>query len=562
MKNIYKIFIVLGMVLFLTNCTENFNEINTKPDSFTQDEVSAKYFLTSPQFNLYAPSRYPYWRAHLIHVDRYSGQVCFGMNQSWWSDELGYSYSSGYTDAAWGWLAGYIGGLDNFMKMTDVGGEFENQYMYAIGQIMRGLYYQMYTDVFGMIPYSEATNPDIVLPKFDEQKVIYQGLIAELDAAMATIGEAVSSGANVDDVGANDLYCGGDMQKWKKLANSLKLRLAMRAYGAPGADFAAGAISQALSSPLLETSADNVMMKKDEEISQWGSAAYGDVWYNFGAGSDWTMGKTLIDVLRNNNDPRLSKYAKPAKGGTYTMEKPTEGDEVEKYDKRVNYILSVLDDAGVEYTTELDGENVVVTMPENVYYVGQPTRLNGKIKPFVKYELFSTPSEEVIQRKNSGTIRSELIFSSAEAFFLRAEAAVRGLGSGNANDLYQEGIRQAMKLWGVGDGDIDTYLANEAFAQLTGTEEEQIEKIATQRWVVSFTDGFEAWAVVRDMGYPSELANGVEDIDIFGLGDINGNYPQRMRFGNDAANKNGANYNAAVSSQGPDVQDTKLWWAK
>ena len=64
------------------------------------------------------------------------------------------------------------------------------------------------------------------------------------------------------------------------------------------------------------------------------------------------------------------------------------------------------------------------------------------------------------------------------------------------------------------------------------------------------------------MGYPSELANGVEDIDIFGLGDINGNYPQRMRFGNDAANKNGANYNAAVSSQGPDVQDTKLWWAK
>ncbi|MBT6763872.1 MAG: SusD/RagB family nutrient-binding outer membrane lipoprotein, partial [Prolixibacteraceae bacterium] len=214
------------------------------------------------------------------------------------------------------------------------------------------------------------------------------------------------------------------------------------------------------------------------------------------------------------------------------------------------------------YTTELDGENVVVTMPENVYYVGQPTRLNGKIKPFVKYELFSTPSEEVIQRKNSGTIRSELIFSSAEAFFLRAEAAVRGLGSGNANDLYQEGIRQAMKLWGVGDGDIDTYLANEAFAQLTGTEEEQIEKIATQRWVVSFTDGFEAWAVVRDMGYPSELANGVEDIDIFGLGDINGNYPQRMRFGNDAANKNGANYNAAVSSQGPDVQDTKLWWAK
>ncbi len=561
MKNIIKIFIVFAAVTLMSSCTENFNDMNTKPDSFTQEEVSAKFFITGPQFWLYAPNRYPYWRAHLIHVDRYSGQVCFGMNRSWWSDELGYSYHSSYTDAAWGWLSGYIGGLDNFMKMTKTGGEFENEYMYAMAQIMHGLYFQMYTDVFGMIPYTEVADPDIVLPKFDDQKVIYQGIIAELDAAMATIGDAPSTGANVDDVGANDIYCNGDLQKWKRLANTLKLRLAMRAYGAPGADFAQTAINEALNAPLLDGAADNVMMKKDEEISQWGSAAYGDVWYNFGAGSDWTIGKTLIDVLRNNNDPRLPKYAKPAKGGTYTMEKPTEGDEVAKYEKRVNFILSILDGAGVDYTTEMDGENVVVIMPENVYYVGQPTRLNGKIKPFVKYEFFSTPTDEVIERKNAGPIRSELIMSSAEAYFLQAEAALNGMG-GSAQDLYQDGIRQAMKLWGVGDGDIETYIANESFALLNGTTEENLEKVATQRWVAAYTDGFEAWAIVRDSGYPTELAEGVEDIDIYGLGDINGNYPQRMRYGNAAANKNGENYAAAVAKQGPDVQDTKLWWAK
>lgn len=561
MKNIIKIFIVFAAVTFMSSCTSDFNEMNTKPDSFTQEEVSAKFFITRPQFRLYAPDRYPYWRAHIIHVDRYSGQICFGMNASWWSDELGYSYSSGYTDAAWGWLAGYIGDLDNFMKMTDVGGEFENEYMYAMAQIMHGLYFQMYTDVFGMIPFTEVADPDIVLPKFDDQKVIYEGIIAELDAAMATIGDETSTGSNVNDVGANDIFCNGDLQKWKRLANTLKLRLAMRAYGAPGADFATAAISQAMSAPLLEGAADNVMMKKDNEISQWGSAAYGDVWYNFGAGSDWTLGKTLIDVLRDNNDPRLSIYAKPAKGGTFTMEKPTEGDEVAKYDKRVNFILSVLDDAGVDYTTELDGENVVVTMPENVYYVGQPTRLNGKIKPFVKYEFFSTPADEIIERKNGGPIRSELIMSSAEANFLLAEAALNGMG-GDAQGLYQEGIRQAMKLWGVGDGDIDNYLAIESFALLNGTVDENLEKVANQRWIAAFTDGFEAWAIVRDSGYPKELAEGVDDIDIYGLGDINGNYPQRMRYGNDAANKNGENYAAAVSKQGPDVQDTKIWWAK
>jgi len=561
MKNIIKIFIVFFAIVTMSACTGDFNEINTKPDSFTQDEVSAKYFLTGPQFNLYGQSRYAYWRANLIHSDRYAGQFCFGMKGSWWSDELGYSYHSAYTDAAWGWLAGYIGGVDNFMKMTDVGGEFENEYMYAMAQIMRGLYYQMYTDVFGMIPYTEATDPDIVLPKFDEQKVIYQGLIAELNEAMATIGNATSTGVNVNDVGSNDIYCGGDLQKWKRMANTLKLRLAMRAHGAPGAGFAKTAMTEALAAPLLEGSSDNVMMKKDNEISQWGSAAYGDIWYNFGTGSDWTVGKTLIDALRNNNDPRLDKYAKPAKGGVVTLEKP-DGPEADKHDKRVEYMLGVLDDAGVEYIrTNKEGGDVEISMPENVYFVGQPTRLNGKTNPYTAYQFFSTPANAIIERKNAGPIRSELIMSSAEASFLRAEAALKGVGSG-AQDHYQEGIRQAMKLWGVGDGDIDNYLATEPYALLNGTQEENLEKIATQRWVAAYTDGFEAWAIVRDMGYPSELAEGVSDIDIFGLGDINGHYPQRMRYGNAAANKNGDNYNAALGIQGPDVQDTKLWWAK
>ena len=566
MKNIYKIFIVFGIMLIAGACTERFNEINTKPDSFTQDEVSAKFFITSPQVRLMAPDRYPYWRAHLIHVDRYAGHVCFGFVGCWWSDELGYSYSSGYTDAAWNWLAGYIGGLDNFMKMTQQGGEFENQYMYAIGQIIKGYYFQQYTDVFGMIPYSEATNPDITLPKFDSQAQIYEGIIAELDEAMATIGSEATTGVGVDDVGVNDVFCGGDLQKWKKMANTLKLRLAMRAQGAVGATFAEAAITEAMAAPLLSTEADNVMMAKDFEISQWSSACYGDVWYNFGLGSNWTMGKTLIDALRDNNDPRLSHYAQPAAGGTKTFTLP-DGPEAALFPKRVDFICDVLDDAGVSYTrTDNPDQSVTIDMPVNAYYVGQPTRLNGKTYDFAAYEFFSIPTEDVIAAKNSGKdIRAELVMSTAEAYFLQAEAVVKGLASGGAGvaqNLYQDGIRYAMKLWGVGDGDIDTFIGNEDMALLNGTEEENLEKIATQRWIASYTDGFEGFAIVRDMGYPAELWNGVSDVDIYGLGDINGAYPQRMRYGNSAANNNPTNYAAAVAAQGADLQDTKLWWAK
>ena len=244
MKTIKIIFVGLVLAFGLFSCTKDFVEINTNPNAILPEEASARYFITNPQYQLYAPSRYPYWRAHLIHVDRYAGHFTFGHHGSWWSDELGYSYSSSYTDASWDWMEGYLGGLDNFMKLTDVGGDFENPLMYATGQIMKGLYYQMFTDIFGEIPYSEAANPDIDLPKFDTQIEIYTGIIADLDAAMATIGSSVSTGDGVEDLGNNDLYCGGDLQKWKKLANTLKLRIATRAYGATGDNFAGDAIKK------------------------------------------------------------------------------------------------------------------------------------------------------------------------------------------------------------------------------------------------------------------------------------------------------------------------------
>lgn len=561
MSRLNKCLVLMMLGVLLTQCTKDFNEINIRPDAFTSDEVSGKFFLTQPQYKLFAPDRYPYWRAHLIHTDRYAGHFTFGFRGSWWSDGLGYTYNSGYTDAAWDWLEGYIGGLDNYMRNVQKGGEFENQYMEAIGKVMRGLYFQMFTDVFGMVPYTEATNPDIILPKFDGQAVIYQGLIAELNDAMNTIGDAERTGVNVDDVGENDLYYGGDLQKWKKLANTLKLRLAMRALGAPNASFAEAAISEALSQPLLETEGDNCLLPKDEVITQWDAACYGDIWYNFGTGSDWTVGKTLVDYLRNNNDPRLPMYAKPAKGGEVFLEKP-DGPEAAQFDKRVNFILGVLDEAGVEYTRSDADDGVTVAMPENTYYVGQPTRLNAETNPIAAYEFFSTPAEIVIRAKNSGEIFPEIVLATAQAYFLRAEASVRGLGGDDAAAMYQAGIEHAMKLWGVSDDEIATYLAEAPLAQLTGTQEQMIEKIAIQRWIASYTDGFEGWAIVRDYGYPAELAEGVSDPDIFSLGDINGKYPQRLRYGNNAVNTNGANVDAANAVQGPNLQSTKLWWAK
>jgi len=457
--------------------------------------------------------------------------------------------------------------IDNYLKMTDTGGDFENPKMYAMGLVIKSLYFQIFTDAFGEIPYSETGNADIALPKFDTQKEIYQGIIAQLDEAMTLIGDATVTGEGIQNVGANDLYFAGDLQKWKKLANSLKLRIAMRAYGATGADFAQTAITQALAAPLLSEATENAMMKKDNIISKWASDSYGNILFDYGglhAGATWAASETLIAYLRDNNDPRLSKYARPSEGGTFEFAKPTDATELALFPKRIDYIFNTLKDVAGDDVTRVDGEtSVTITLAANKYYIGQPTRLNGKIKSMVRFEFFSAPAQHVIQRADgSAPIREELIFGAAETHFLKAEAIVKGIVTGDENAAYQTGIRRSMESWGVAEGDIATFLANQSMAQLTGTTAEKLEKIGVQRWLAAYTDGIEAWSIVRKTGYPSELANGVSDLDIFGLGDLNGAYPSRMRYGTSAASKNGANLTTAIGRQGADLMNTKLWWNK
>ncbi|MBL3656726.1 SusD/RagB family nutrient-binding outer membrane lipoprotein [Fulvivirga sediminis] len=560
MKSIYYIMLVSMILAF--SCTSDFDEINQEPGVLHPEEAaSGRYYLTNPEYKLFAPDRFPYWRGPLLHGDRYAGHFTTGFDGCWWTGELGYSYDAAYTDATWDWLAGYVRYIDEYLDLTVKGGVLENEKMYAVGLILRGLYYQKYSDIFGEVPYSEAGVVDILSPKFDTHREIYAGVIQELNTAMEIIGDATTTGEALQDLGENDLYYGGDLQKWKKLANTLKLRMALRALGAEGADFADAAIKEALNNPLVELPEESALLKKDNVIDQFTSAVYGDVWHNFGLGSNWTVSKHLIDFLRDNGDPRLQKYAAPAIGGVCLMPKPSSAAE----QKAVDLMLSNLDDAGVIYTrkdTTVSGESKInIRMASNTYYVGQPARLNITSFYFANYNFFSIPSERIIMPKNSGDIFPEIILAAGEAYFLRAEAAVRGYG-GDANALFQEGIRQSMLLWEVEDAAISDYIANSAMATLTGTDEEMLEKINTQRWVADYTDGFEAWAVVRKSGYPTHVAAGVDDPEIYGFGELNGAYPQRMRYGSNEVSTNGNNLQEALSRQGADLQSTTLWWAK
>ena len=399
--------IVCLSLIFAVSCTDDFNEINEQPDALSVSDVSAKFFVTNIQKGLFKPVAGALWFGQIFHQDQYAGQHSGGHSQYAWDGNFGWEYTSWLQEGTNGWLAGYNSSLTSYLKQVGEGGALENDQYFAIGLIMKGLYYQLYTDQVGMIPYSEASDPDIKLPKYDEQIDIYKGVIAELNEAISLIGSNTTTGEGVNLLRENDVIFNGDMQKWKQLANSLKLRMALRAHGAPGEDFASAAVSEAISSGVLADS-DALFESYNEVSNIWVEhSSYGDIYYGFGAAGQWKMGEPLINALSSNNDPRLSFMSKPSPGGTVTL------DITEASDKQIAFLKSTLDNAGLvldtDYTWTQTSSELTITMAENTNYVGLPLRLSPNIKGLFNGNLFSDPADIVVNKSNEGKEISPLL---------------------------------------------------------------------------------------------------------------------------------------------------------
>ena len=566
MKN--KILIICSSFFIATmlSCTDDFNEINTQPDALSTDDISAKFFVTNIQQKLLRPTMIPLWFGDVIQPDQFSGQTANGWAGSDWDGDLGWLYNSTYQDlGCWDWLAGYNSDLTSYINNVKPGGTLEDEMYYALGLVMKGFYYQQYTEAFGMIPFTEASDPNITLPKYDDQLTIYKGIIADLDKAIEIIGSNTEAGSGFGVLRENDVIFGGNMQHWKQVANSLKLRIALRAHGGVGEDFSDTAASEAIASGVL-ADLDAMFEGYADETNIWGgSSSYGDVWHNF-AGSQWKTTEALINILKTSDDPRLSKMTKPAVGGTMTITKPVAGAGVALIADHVAYVKSMLDNSGLvldtDYTWVETATDLTITMPENTNYIGMPSRLSGKLKGYMPDFMFSDPADIITQKTNEGKpLFPTVLMTSADSHFMIAEAIVKGLATGDADTYYQLGLEKAMAIW-------DTAPTSEFSAANMGslagsTDEEKLEKIATQRWLVNYTNGYEGWSIVRDTGYPTAcvITSDNNDIVSFG-GENNGLQIQRLKYGTGTYSSNGVNVEAAVSAQGADKMTTKLWFAK
>lgn len=553
MKSKNKIYIfLLAITISLLSCTNQFEDFKNDDVRLTSEDVSAKFFFPSTQTNLYMPAGWNYLFANVMLGSAYGGYGSFGYKNSWESPDVVFNTTRSWGAAGndWGVFSGYFLTIDGFLRQVKPGGTLENNLMEAVGNIMKASYFSIYTDLWGELPYSEVGQEGVLTPKFDTQETIYKGLIDQLDHAMSAIGANVTTGEGNDDIGEYDLMFSGDLQKWKTYANALKLRIALRAKGAPGENFAETAITQALANPLPT---ETIGIVKDLAVDA--GIAQNDGWFTRYAGSRKTLSGIFVNTLQDNNDPRLSVYAEPIMGGTVVFENYSEASNKTK----VDYLLAnSLDRAGVAYTSNTSGDNLEIVISDGEHYVGMPMRFVDGMKTHLHKELFS---RQEILTEGSYEIGQEIdryIMTLAEINFMKAEAAVMGLG-GNAQESFQAGIQASFNQWGVSD---NGYLAS-PMATLSGSNEDQLNQIGLQSWLAAYMVGYQGFAIARDFAIPG-ITDDIPDLpELFSLAiPLGRSFPQRVKYKQAAYDLNGTNLQEAISRQGVDDNATILWFAK
>ncbi|MBG7613548.1 SusD/RagB family nutrient-binding outer membrane lipoprotein [Polaribacter sp. BAL334] len=356
----------------------------------------------------------------------------------------------------------------------------------AAATILKVWYFQLMTERWGYLPYSEANDAaNFLKPKYDSQEDIYMGLFAELDMALGMI----NSGNGPD----GDILFGGDMTKWRTFANTIKMVMGLRL---SKADPTTGrAKFNEARTGAISSNAQNIQytyLTEDTNDNPWQD--------RFESRKDYLLSDVFVNVLIGSGtnvapeDPRLAKFAEPATTSSTFVGAP--------------YGKSNSATANYSFITD------------NIIFTGDAPLM---------------------------------IYTYAEVLFARAEAAAKGWTTENAASLYGQAITASMQQWGVSAGDITTYVTANPYSG--------ISDIAYEKWVSLYLQGYNSWAEWRR--FKAEGTN--SKIPLVIAADLLSNatgIPQRHAYSATAKGNNEVNYNAAISAQGADELDTKLWLFK
>lgn len=331
------------------------------------------------------------------------------------------------------WSVGYAKGIINLnevIRQADV--QAKPNYK-GVALVLRSWIFTLLTDAYGDVPYTEAGNIDKhLLPKYDAQRDVYLGVLADLKTAQAALS---TSGPSI----AGDIIYGGNIAYWKKFANSLRLRVALRI-----ADREPALAKQVLADIQAEGGS---YINSNAEIAQLvyqTSPNQNPISNLFDTRDDYRISKTIVDQLTALNDPRLPIYANKAQ-------------DTQLYTGVPNGLL----------TNDASGLGLSKTSKIGSY--------------------FSAPSAPAV------------IISYAEVLFDRAEAAARGLTGENAADLYNQAVGASLAQYNISSDDIAAYQASPAVQYDAANYK---KSIGNQKWIALFGQGLEAFAEWRRLDYP------------------------------------------------------------
>lgn len=400
----------------------------------------------------------------------------------------------------------YYTELADLQKVIQMGEADDEPGIYGPALVLRTWGFGYLTDTWGDIPYSQALKGDEtgdLFPAYDAQQSIYADFFVVLSRAADDMGGSI--GATLGD--ADPIYA-GDVSGWRRFANSLRARHAMRLANVD-ATKANTELAAAFADPggVFTSNAHNAVL-------EWpGDGVYNNPWSdNFQTRDDHRLSDRLMNIMLASNDPRIPIYAQP------TIADPS------KYAGMPNALTH---SGAAAYFN-------ISSRPGAVFYPGQTAYgfFGGRGKRFPSF-----------------------LMTHAEVAFIKAEAAARGMGglaAGQAAGFYQDGIRASMEQWGVDDAAITAYLARADVALQAGVA--GLRQIAIQKWIALYTDGGQAWFEWRRTCQPMTVKPGPAAI-------IN-TVPRRLQYSITEVSVNGSNLQAAVARQGEDEFETRMYWDK
>lgn len=520
MKNINKLLIcsvIASSAAFSVSCTKSYEYFNTNPDAV--QEVDSRSYITTMIMDAVIPcsdvGANEFQRACNLMGDSFAGylspiQAFNGGSYTCTYDLNGteynnYPFSVTFTNVMPAWLN---------LKYAHQNGLVGDE-IFAVAEVIKVMAIQRTTDIYGPIPVShfgEDINP------YESQETVYKNLFKDLDAAIEIL-KNYSSASGTTTLSSVDPVFNGDFSKWLKLANSEKLRMAVRIrFVEP--ELAKKYAEEAVQGGVMEVSSDGAWLKSNASIQVFNPLE--EVWNAY---SDTRMGATIDCYLNGYADPRLSKYFKESTvdgGGWHGVRSGIRSMTKEHY-----LSLSVPNVAKSTPVVWMLASEVAFLRAEGDLC---GWNMGGDAKTFYGNGIELSFLENGLSASEAASYSASV--NEPIAFEDKNESSVKN-SYGKPSDITPK--------W----SESDTY-------------ERKLERIITQKWLAMYPNGQEAWSEFRRTGYPKvipvkdNLSSGTIDTDI---------QVRRMTFPRSEYANNGAELqNAIVLLGGPDNGGTKLWW--